>query len=169
MEDGESKKPNESQKPEDSKKAAGVEEQKAEVVEDFDIVEPKYVDSPRDAPNNTPAKDNQDAADAGEPKTLVESPEAAVEVSTEAPTQDPPAFDEIILDEPSPPKKRTPPKAKKAFAEDKNHGEKGNFKPLKEYIDPEYWDLSDSSEDEGMPDYKIGGYHAVHVGEVFLD
>ena len=28
-------------------------------------------------------------------------------------------------------------------------------------------DLSDSSEDEGMPDYKIGGYHPVHVGEVF--
>ena len=27
----------------------------------------------------------------------------------------------------------------------------------------------DSSEDEGMPDYKIGGYHSVHVGEVLLD
>ena len=28
---------------------------------------------------------------------------------------------------------------------------------------------SDSSEDEGMPDYKIGGYHPVHVGEVFIN
>ena len=23
---------------------------------------------------------------------------------------------------------------------------------------------SDSSEDEGLPDYKIGGYHPMHVG-----
>jgi len=30
-------------------------------------------------------------------------------------------------------------------------------------------DLDDSSEDEGMPDYKVGGYHPVHVGEVFND
>lgn len=28
---------------------------------------------------------------------------------------------------------------------------------------------SDNSEDEGMEDYKLGGYHPVHVGEVFLD
>jgi serine/threonine-protein kinase SRPK3 len=28
---------------------------------------------------------------------------------------------------------------------------------------------SDNSEDEGMEDYKPGGYHPVHVGEVFLD
>jgi len=28
---------------------------------------------------------------------------------------------------------------------------------------------SDSSEDEGMPDYKIGGYHPVPVGEVFIN
>jgi len=27
----------------------------------------------------------------------------------------------------------------------------------------------DSSEDEGLPDYKLGGYHAVHVGELLLD
>ena len=26
------------------------------------------------------------------------------------------------------------------------------------------FDNSDSSEDEGMPDYRIGGYHPVHVG-----
>jgi serine/threonine-protein kinase SRPK3 len=31
------------------------------------------------------------------------------------------------------------------------------------------FDESDSSEDEGLPDYRIGGYHPVHVGEVFLD
>lgn len=29
-----------------------------------------------------------------------------------------------------------------------------------------YWVDSDSSEDEGMADYKTGGYYAVHVGEV---
>ena len=27
---------------------------------------------------------------------------------------------------------------------------------------------TDSSEDEGVPDYKIGGYHPVHVGEVLI-
>jgi serine/threonine-protein kinase SRPK3 len=40
---------------------------------------------------------------------------------------------------------------------------------LQEYLDPEYDNLSDSSEDEGMPDYKIGGYHPVHVGEIFAN
>jgi len=43
------------------------------------------------------------------------------------------------------------------------------FEPLQNYLDPEYSELYDSSEDEGMPDYKIGGYHPVHVGEVLLD
>ncbi len=76
-------------------------------------------------------------------------------------------FDEIVLEEPSPPKKKAPP-PKKAFLED-HPKEKADFMPLKDYIDPEFWDLSDSSEDEGLPDYKIGGYHAVHVGEIFLD
>jgi serine/threonine-protein kinase SRPK3 len=28
-----------------------------------------------------------------------------------------------------------------------------------------YTGESDSSEDEGIGDYKIGGYHAVHIGE----
>jgi serine/threonine-protein kinase SRPK3 len=28
---------------------------------------------------------------------------------------------------------------------------------------------SDASEDEGIPDYKIGGYHPVHVGEVMIN
>lgn len=37
-------------------------------------------------------------------------------------------------------------------------------------MDPE--DLfagSDQSEDEGIADYKIGGYHPVHLGEVLID
>ena len=28
-------------------------------------------------------------------------------------------------------------------------------------------DDSDSSEDEGIQDYKVGGYHPVHVGEIY--
>ena len=28
---------------------------------------------------------------------------------------------------------------------------------------------SDQSEDEGIADYKIGGYHPVHVGEVLVN
>jgi serine/threonine-protein kinase SRPK3 len=28
---------------------------------------------------------------------------------------------------------------------------------------------SDQSEDEGIPDYKIGGYHPVHVGELLIN
>ena len=27
---------------------------------------------------------------------------------------------------------------------------------------------SDQSEDEGIADYKIGGYHSVHIGEVLI-
>ncbi len=42
-------------------------------------------------------------------------------------------------------------------------------KPLQEELGPEYYEDSDSSEDEGMPDYKIGGYHPVHVGEVYKE
>lgn len=44
-----------------------------------------------------------------------------------------------------------------------------DFTPLKEKIDDNFFDDQDSSEDEGMPDYKIGGYHPVHVGEILLD
>jgi len=36
-------------------------------------------------------------------------------------------------------------------------------------LPPHSYEDQDSSEDEGMPDYKIGGYHPVHVGEVLLD
>lgn len=38
--------------------------------------------------------------------------------------------------------------------------------PLRDKIAPEDLSLDDSSEDEGMQDYKIGGYHPVHVGEI---
>ena len=44
-----------------------------------------------------------------------------------------------------------------------------HFTPLKEKLDDNFFDDQDSSEDEGMPDYKIGGYHPVHVGEILLD
>ncbi len=44
-----------------------------------------------------------------------------------------------------------------------------DFTPLKDKIGQSFFDDQDSSEDEGMPDYKIGGYHPVHVGEILLD
>ena len=44
-----------------------------------------------------------------------------------------------------------------------------DFTPLKDKIEETFFDDQDSSEDEGMPDYKIGGYHPVHVGEILLD
>ena len=47
--------------------------------------------------------------------------------------------------------------------------EEPEFTPLKEKLDESFFDDQDSSEDEGMPDYKIGGYHPIHVGEILLD
>jgi hypothetical protein len=44
-----------------------------------------------------------------------------------------------------------------------------DFTPLKDKLGQSFFDDQDSSEDEGMPDYKIGGYHPVHVGEILLD
>ena len=44
-----------------------------------------------------------------------------------------------------------------------------DFTPLKEKIPDDFFDDQDSSEDEGMPDYKIGGYHPVNVGEILMD
>ena len=41
--------------------------------------------------------------------------------------------------------------------------------PLMDELGSSFYDDSDSSEDEGLPDYKIGGYHPVHVGEVYAD
>jgi serine/threonine-protein kinase SRPK3 len=46
---------------------------------------------------------------------------------------------------------------------------KRSFTPLKDKLDRSFYEDNDSSEDEGMPDYKIGGYHPVHVGEILLD
>ena len=40
-----------------------------------------------------------------------------------------------------------------------------NTKPVNS---PHYTD-SDNSEDEGLTDYKVNGYHPVHVGEIHLD
>ena len=40
---------------------------------------------------------------------------------------------------------------------------------MREVIDDQFFDDQDSSEDEGMPDYKIGGYHPIHVGEILLE
>jgi hypothetical protein len=44
-----------------------------------------------------------------------------------------------------------------------------DFNPLREVLDESFYEDEDSSEDEGMPDYKIGGYHPIHVGEILLD
>lgn len=44
-----------------------------------------------------------------------------------------------------------------------------DFTPLKDKLGQSFFEDADSSEDEGMPDYKIGGYHPVHVGEILLD
>ena len=41
--------------------------------------------------------------------------------------------------------------------------------PLKDKLNQSFYDDDDSSEDEGMPDYKAGGYHPIHVGEVLMD
>jgi len=55
-----------------------------------------------------------------------------------------------------------------AYEEEASHGGK-DFTPLKDKIGQSFFEDQDSSEDEGMPDYKIGGYHPVHVGEILLD
>lgn len=44
-----------------------------------------------------------------------------------------------------------------------------NFEPLREVLGESFYEDEDSSEDEGMPDYKIGGYHPIHAGEILLD
>lgn len=41
--------------------------------------------------------------------------------------------------------------------------------PLKFKLGESFYEDTDSSEDEGMPDYKIGGYHCMHVGEIMMD
>ena len=43
------------------------------------------------------------------------------------------------------------------------------YTPLKFKLGESFYEDTDSSEDEGMPDYKIGGYHCMHIGEVLVD
>jgi len=50
-----------------------------------------------------------------------------------------------------------------------NQEQDDNFNPLKDVLGESFYEDEDSSEDEGMPDYKIGGYHPIHVGEILLD
>ena len=40
--------------------------------------------------------------------------------------------------------------------------------PLKFKLGDSFYEDSDSSEDEGLPDYKIGCYHCMHIGEVLV-
>lgn len=54
-------------------------------------------------------------------------------------------------------------------ADASNNNKERDFTPLKDKIGQSFFEDQDSSEDEGMPDYKIGGYHPVHVGEILLD
>jgi hypothetical protein len=44
-----------------------------------------------------------------------------------------------------------------------------DFTPLKQKLNESFFEDRDSSEDEGMPDYKLGGYHPIHVGEILID
>ena len=41
--------------------------------------------------------------------------------------------------------------------------------PLKFTLGDSFYEDTDSSEDEGLPDYKMGGYHCMHVGEVLVE
>ena len=43
------------------------------------------------------------------------------------------------------------------------------YTPLKFMLGDSFYEDTDSSEDEGMPDFKIGGYHCMHVGEVLIN
>jgi hypothetical protein len=43
-----------------------------------------------------------------------------------------------------------------------------DYTPLKFKLGDSFYEDTDSSEDEGVADYKIGGYHCMHVGEVLV-
>lgn len=60
------------------------------------------------------------------------------------------------------------PFSARTLREDASNRER-DFTPLKDKLGQSFFEDADSSEDEGMPDYKIGGYHPVHVGEILLD
>lgn len=40
---------------------------------------------------------------------------------------------------------------------------------MKFKIGESFYEDTDSSEDEGMADYKVGGYHCMHIGEVMIN
>ncbi|CAD8101565.1 unnamed protein product [Paramecium sonneborni] len=58
------------------------------------------------------------------------------------------------------------------MSQDKYQDQSNKFeKPINEQIGElmEHLDREHDSEDEGMEDYKIGGYHPVHIGEILLN
>jgi serine/threonine-protein kinase SRPK3 len=55
---------------------------------------------------------------------------------------------------------------KQQVKEDKKEPVYQNYNEQPVY--PAKYTDSENSEDEGMEDYKVGGYHPVHVGEVYL-
>jgi serine/threonine-protein kinase SRPK3 len=67
-----------------------------------------------------------------------------------------------------------PQQVNKFFSEDsipkqKKKENEPDFTPLKQKLNDSFFEDRDSSEDEGMPDYKLGGYHPIHVGEILID
>ena len=75
----------------------------------------------------------------------------------------------------------TRPETTKEFEERKNCDKISVNQKKEKKSNPTPWDYneqqiyaarytdSDNSEDEGMEDYKVGGYHPVHVGEIYLN
>jgi len=47
--------------------------------------------------------------------------------------------------------------------------DKVHHTPLREKMNKSFYEDTDSSEDEGLTDYKIGGYHPMHIGEVLIN
>jgi len=47
--------------------------------------------------------------------------------------------------------------------------QKRHMTPLMDKLGRSFYEDTDSSEDEGLPDYKYGGYHPMHVGEVLVN
>jgi len=61
------------------------------------------------------------------------------------------------------------PRSRSTMSQLDGDDDERDFTPLKEKLNDSFFEDNDSSEDEGMPDYKIGGYHPIHVGEILLD
>lgn len=61
-------------------------------------------------------------------------------------------------------------KRNKKKAQQKNEEERPTTAALKDAVPvDELFANSDQSEDEGIADYKVGGYHSVHIGEVLIN